>query len=72
MTPTQRFWGPIGRSAVVLGIAGAIAGLVVGLIAHPATAWFAIFELGCPAAVVGALSGLLYAVVAWCRDKLRR
>ena len=28
---------------------GALMGLVVGLIAYPPTAWFAIFELGVPA-----------------------
>jgi hypothetical protein len=44
--------------AVVLGILGAIAGLVIGLFAYPPTAWFAIFELGLPAALLGGLLGL--------------
>ncbi len=38
-------------------------GLVLGLFAYPATAWFAILEVGVPAgmcgAVLGALAGLL-------------
>jgi hypothetical protein len=44
--------------ALVLGIPGAIAGLVSGLVAYPPTAWFALFELGIPAALLGGLFGL--------------
>lgn len=44
--------------AMLCGVPGAIAGLVVGLDAHPATAWFAMFELGLPAAIVGSALGL--------------
>lgn len=40
------------------GAIGAVVGLIVGLHAYPPTAWFAVFELGVPAAVVGALLGL--------------
>ena len=40
------------------GAVGAVVGLIVGLHAYPPTAWFAVFELGVPAAVVGALLGL--------------
>jgi hypothetical protein len=43
--------------ALLLGGAGAVAGLVVGLLAYPPTAVVAIFEVGVPAAVVGALLG---------------
>jgi len=43
---------------VLAGAVGGVLGLVVGLRVHPATAWFAVFELGVPAAVVGALLGL--------------
>jgi hypothetical protein len=43
--------------AVVLGIAGGVAGLVSGLLHYPPTAWFAVVELGMPAAVVGGLAG---------------
>jgi hypothetical protein len=38
--------------------AGAIIGLVIGLHVYAATAWAAMFELGIPAAVVGAAAGL--------------
>jgi hypothetical protein len=44
--------------ALVLGAVGAVAGLIVGLIVYPATSWFAMIELGLPAALVGALLGL--------------
>jgi hypothetical protein len=42
---------------ILAGGAGAITGLVVGLHVHAATAWFAVFELGVPAAVAGAAVG---------------
>lgn len=35
------------------GAVGALAGLVRGLLAYPPTAWFAVFELGIPAAIAG-------------------
>jgi hypothetical protein len=44
---------------VVAGVLGALVGLVLGLRAHPATAWFAVLEVGVPAAVVGAVLGAL-------------
>ena len=43
---------------VLAGLLGGVVGLIVGLRVYPPTAWFAIFELGVPAAVVGALLGL--------------
>ena len=45
--------------AGIFGSLGAAVGLIIGLLANPATAWFAIFELGLPAAVIGGLLGLL-------------
>ncbi len=45
--------------AVVLGIAGGVAGLIVGLFAYPPTALFAVVELGLPAALLGGLAGFL-------------
>jgi hypothetical protein len=45
------------RGAVIAGLVGAVVGLVLGLRAHPATAWFAVVEVGLPAAVVGAVVG---------------
>jgi len=55
-------WGVIG--AATAGAIGGAAGLVVGLLAYPPTAWFAIFELGTPAAIVGGLLGLASGAIA--------
>lgn len=53
----------LGRFVVVgmvaAGALGGLVGLIVGLRVYPPTAWFAIFELGVPAAIVGALLGLV-------------
>lgn len=43
---------------LLAGVLGGVVGLIVGLRAYPPTAWFAVFELGIPASVVGALLGL--------------
>jgi hypothetical protein len=43
----------------VAGFLGAIVGLLIGLAAYPPTAFFAVIEIGLPAAVAGALVGLL-------------
>jgi membrane associated rhomboid family serine protease len=40
-------------------VLGAIGGLIRGLQVHPAMAWFAVFELAVPAAIAGALVGLV-------------
>jgi hypothetical protein len=50
--------------AVVFGIAGGIAGLISGLLAYAPTAWFAVIELGMPAALVGGVTGFLVGFVA--------
>ncbi|MFL6107212.1 MAG: hypothetical protein ACJ72L_09630 [Marmoricola sp.] len=55
--------------ACLLGGFGAIAGLVVGLIYYPPTAWAAMVELGAPAAVLGCVLGLLAGAVL---DSTRR
>jgi hypothetical protein len=60
--PATARWAAIG--ALSAGIVGGIVGLVLGLLAHPATAWFAIIEVGMPAAVVGAVLGLASGAVA--------
>jgi hypothetical protein len=44
--------------ALSAGAVGGVVGLVVGLRVYPPTAWFAVFELGVPATIVGALLGL--------------
>jgi hypothetical protein len=50
--------------AAIAGVVGGIAGLVIGLSVHPATAWFAVLELGLPSAVVGTLLGAAGGAVA--------
>jgi hypothetical protein len=45
--------------ALALGIAGGIAGLIIGLFVYSPTAWFAVAELGVPAALLGGLAGLV-------------
>jgi len=45
-------------SAAVTALVGAAVGLVLGLRAYPPTAWFAVVEVGLPAALVGAVVGL--------------
>ena len=44
--------------AVILGVMGGIVGLIVGIWAYWPTAWAATFELGAPAAFLGANLGL--------------
>lgn len=58
-------------TGAVVGAVGAVTGLVVGLAAHPATAWFAVAELGAPAAMAGAVLGALAGVVASRRRAVR-
>lgn len=45
-------------------IVGGLVGLVLGLRAYPATAWFAVVEVGVPAAIGGAVLGALAGLVA--------
>lgn len=51
-------------SAAAFGVVGGVIGLVVGLSANPPTAWFAVLEVGFPAAFVGAWVGLFIGGVA--------
>jgi hypothetical protein len=46
------------EGAVLVGVVGAVAGLVIGLIVNAATAPFAVVEVGLPSAALGALVGL--------------
>jgi hypothetical protein len=48
----------------VLAGLGGVVGLVVGLVAYPPTAWFAIVEVGLPAGVLGAVLGLAAGSIA--------
>ncbi len=69
--PLLRRWAVGG--ATLAGFFGAVAGLVVGLFVHPPTAWFAVFELGIPAALAGGVIGLVggLMVQAWFRIRRR-
>jgi hypothetical protein len=64
--PSPRRFALIGL--LVFGITGAIAGLISGLFAYPPTAWFAVLEVGVPAAMLGALTGFL---VGWLVQAVR-
>ncbi len=59
-------------AGVCAGVIGAIAGLVVGLVVHPATAWFAVIELGLPAAIVGGAAGTVAALAVLAVHRIRR
>lgn len=58
--------------ALSIGVAGAIAGLLVGLATYPPTAAFAVIELGIPATIVGALIGLLIGSLVFMVRRIRR
>jgi hypothetical protein len=66
----------IPRFAVVGSVAaliiGGLVGLVLGLHAYPATAWFAVFEVGVPAAVIGAVLGAIVGLVAGAVHRVSR
>jgi galactitol-specific phosphotransferase system IIC component len=49
--------------AASAGTIGAIAGLIIGLLAYPPTALFAVFELGVPATVAGGVIGFVAALI---------
>jgi hypothetical protein len=55
-------WAVIGAGSAA--VVGCLIGLVVGLLVHPPTAWFAVFELGVPASALGALIGLAFGALA--------
>lgn len=61
--PLLARWTVVGTLAA--GSIGAVAGLVIGLRVHAATAWFAVFELGIPAAIAGGLVGLVGGTTLW-------
>jgi hypothetical protein len=50
--------------SVIFGVVGCVVGLVVGVLTYPATAWFATFEVGVPAAFLGAMSGVTAGLLA--------
>jgi hypothetical protein len=60
--PIGRRWGIFG--AKLSGFIGGLVGLVAGLFTYPATAWFAVFELGIPSAIAGGLIGFASGTIA--------
>ena len=52
----------VGSAAAL--VLGGLLGLVLGLRAYPATAWFAVLEVGVPATIAGALLGTLVGLAA--------
>jgi hypothetical protein len=54
------------------GVIGAIGGLIIGLDANPATAWFAVLELGIPAGIAGGLVGCIAALIAAAVHRIKR
>ncbi len=67
--PRPLRWGV--ATGAVLGALGAVVGLVLGLLAHPATAWFAVLEVGVPAVALGGLLGLLAGSLAVALRRVR-
>lgn len=51
--------------AVVVGAAGGLVGLSIGVRSYVPTAWAAVFELAIPAALLGAVLGLVAGSVVW-------
>lgn len=51
-------------AGIALGLVGGVVGLVLGLISYPATAWFAVLEVGVPSALFGAFAGLVVGALA--------
>lgn len=47
--------------AVLCGVAGGVVGLIIGLSVYAPTAWFAVFEIGLPAGILGSTLGFLLA-----------
>ncbi|MFL6158955.1 MAG: hypothetical protein ACJ72D_22940 [Marmoricola sp.] len=47
----------------VLGVLGVLVGLAIGLAVYPPTVWAAMVEVGLPAAVLGALVGVVVGAV---------
>jgi hypothetical protein len=61
--PLPMRWALFG--SIAFALVGGLIGLVVGLLAHPATAWFAVLEIGLPAAFLGMWVGLMYGGIAF-------
>ena len=69
-TPVVARFALVGATAAFL--LGCLLGLVVGLVAYPPTAWFAVIEAGVIAAILGAVPGALAGVVTAMVQRLHR
>ena len=58
--------------ALATGLAGCVAGLVIGLFVYAPTAWFATFEVGIPAAIMGSILGLVAGTLIVAVQTIRR
>jgi O-antigen/teichoic acid export membrane protein len=63
-------WASI--AALACGVAGGIAGLVIGLFAYAPTALFAAVEIGLPAVFAGAVVGLVAGIIMKIARRMRR
>jgi len=63
-------WVTVGATSA--SVVGGLVGLVVGLFAYPPTAWFAVFELGVPAGLVGGIVALIGALVITAGRRITR
>jgi ABC-type uncharacterized transport system permease subunit len=63
-------WAIAGATSA--GVIGGIVGLFVGLSVQAATAWFAVFELGVPAALAGGVVGLVAALIVRAGRRITR
>jgi hypothetical protein len=67
--PVIRRFTLVGLAAA--GVLGGVVGLVVGLYAYPPTAWFAVLEVGVPAAIVGGALGAVVGLVTVAGQRAR-
>ncbi len=71
-----RRWSVLERCATLGvatgGVIGAIAGLIIGLDANPATAWFAVFEVCIPAGIAAGLVGCIAALIVLAARWIKR
>lgn len=55
--------------AMWCGLLGGVVGLLVGLSVYPPTAWFAVLEIGIPAALLGFVAGMLVGAAMLLADR---
>jgi hypothetical protein len=63
-------WTLVGAASA--GAVGGLVGLIIGLHAYAATAWFAVFELGVPSAIAGGFVGCGAALIVIAAHHVKR